>query len=1017
MVMKSLSQSYNRENVLYDLSNFLTESFNSEDKHLNLRDAQYENIDEAHYLGKNNLFSVFEIFHNRPTDARITLTKMAVHIMKDRGLNCALFFFVPKDKETFRISLVTVDWANNRQASNPRRFSFLVGKGQKLHTAIKQLSTPAADKADLIKKFSIEVVNDAFYKAISEQHFYPLLKQIRYPANYEMTPQNEFEIKQNFSVRLIGRLIFCWFLKKKYRSDNTPLIPEELLSTQAVKDCPDTDNYYHKVLEPLFFETLNKEFKDRIPKCKKGLYEKIPFLNGGLFESQKEDCYKYDTTTETCLLGNAVTIENKWFIDFFTTLETYNFTIDENTSTDIDLAVDPEMLGRIFENLLAAINPETQDSVRKATGSYYTPRDIVDYMVNKSLKQYLYTKTNIDHELIDCLFEFAPNINYIKERDNLTNIYKALSSIKIIDPAVGSGAFPMGILQKIMSIIHLIDPLGEITKSSQEKLLTNNFSVKQLDYFNKHKLIRDCIYGVDIQPMAIEICRLRFFLTLIVEEESDNPNPLPNLTFNFTCANTLVPLPKQDEDELFSGRTNLISELKQVRKHFFNSYGQEKEELKHKFKTIQDKIWKQTFYAEKQLLINDNIYNLNRKPNSKEYADELAKWEPFSNDSNKWFDPFWMFGIEDGFDIVIGNPPYVVYGLNQELSNIYKNYSDAYNMPPSLKNKRTRKQFNLFAVMLEKGTKFLNTKGNLAFIIPHSFVRSNGYNYIRNYLFKTNKIIYHIVDEGKAFENVTLEMVSIFITDKQYASQVSSLSKRDLKLRQIPLELLEDKIYLYYDGITAKLLSYPQNIVSGFRGIDAKSKDSGTLFYLGGKSTKKYFLDNNYISKISNSGIDKYFSKSKKLDNEEIVITQFGVLYPRGTIINTKKYCPSGGNVIVKHIKGFDKKFILAILNSKLINFFFSKDILNHAELTIHLDGQYLEEIPIPNTKQKDQTKFIDIVNKILLLTQSEKYLDNKDKQKKVKQYQEEIDKMVYKLYDLTTEEIKIVEASQSNKD
>ena len=781
--MESLLHRYNRTEVLYDLDTFLTD-FTFQESAVPLNEKKYESIDKAYCLGETPLFSVFEVHHHHVADARVALTKQAVEIMKSRQkfTECALFFFVPKNSDSFRISLVTVDWADNKKASNPRRFSFLVGENQKIHTASQQLSSSVRSREDLLKRFSIEVVNDEFYKKISE-HFENLLKQIDYPNVCEQAKQEE--AKRNFAVRLIGRLIFCWFLKKKLRQDGSPLIPESLLSSCIVGEY---DNYYHDVLEPLFFETLNKPFEDRIAKCKMGDFQNIPFLNGGLFEAHlPEDGYKYDKTTETCFLGASVTIQNNWFINFFETLETYNFTIDENTSTDIDLAVDPEMLGRIFENLLASINPETKESVRKATGSYYTPREIVDYMVTQSLKQYLYTKTDISHGVIDSLFDFEDGT--ISDADK-QKIQKALLTIKVLDPAVGSGAFPMGMLQKMLAVLNRMG------------LSTQNSINKTLDYQHKLDIIQHCIYGVDIQPMAIEICRLRFFLTLIVDESSDDPQPLPNLNFNFACANSLVALDNNDllalkqekekldktikeresllscggqmlwnlskeeqskirvqKDEIkkltdkqkalvkkinainvvsFLNGDNYIEQLRAYRKEFFTASGKEKEELKQKFLETQEEM----FHALKANdWGNDKVL-------------KLQTWKPFDTVSTPWFDPFWMLGVENGFDIIIANPPYI---STKDVSKTDKEtYEKAFGFSDDT--------YNLFTF---KGLELLKSEGTLSYIIPKTFWTIQTKRNMRDLIL--GKTVNYIFDTANPFDAVMVDTCIIQVSNKPFS--------------------------------------------------------------------------------------------------------------------------------------------------------------------------------------------------------------------------------------------------------
>jgi hypothetical protein len=282
---------------------------------------------------------------------------------------------------------------------------------------------------------------------------------------------------------------------------------------------------------------------------KEALFCDIPYLNGGLFDpSQHQDYYIPSNSKRASITSWNLKIPDEWFMDFFRILESYNFTIDENTSIDIELSVDPEMLGRIFENLLAELNPETGETARNATGSFYTPRAIVEYMVDESLVQYLITKTRIEESELRKLLDYTVEEAKLDEEEKKA-VIDALDEIKVLDPACGSGAFPIGILQKMLLILHKVDPdsiqwvirqLDKIPnvlvrKALEEKLMNENWQYK-----HKMGIIQNAIYGIDIQPIATEITKLRLFLTLIVDENvmEDSPNknihPLPNLSFNRT---------------------------------------------------------------------------------------------------------------------------------------------------------------------------------------------------------------------------------------------------------------------------------------------------------------------------------------------------------------------------------------------------------------------------------------------------------------------------------------------------
>jgi len=350
----------------------------------------------------------------------------------------------------------------------------------------------------------------------------------------------DHEALQRFAVRLIGRIVFCWFLKKKKSDKNKiALVQEDILSVQAIEK---NNNYYHKVLEPLFFEVLNTEIEERKEFIKEDeKWKNVPFLNGGLFDPNlHQDFYEIDENLNRSKYENTLKVPDERLKELFEIFETYNFTIDENTSVDIDLSVDPEMLGRIFENLLAEINPQTEKTARKATGSYYTPRPIVEYMVDESLIQYLITKLSplerggSDLSESGCVTALEQKIrnllNYTIEDSSLNDeeteqVIDALDEIKILDPACGSGAFPMGILQKMLLILEKVDPdsmnwlirqLDKISNPAVKKAVEEELMNKDWKYIHKMGIIQNAIYGVDIQPIAVELSKLRFSLQLLL---------------------------------------------------------------------------------------------------------------------------------------------------------------------------------------------------------------------------------------------------------------------------------------------------------------------------------------------------------------------------------------------------------------------------------------------------------------------------------------------------------------------
>ena len=360
--------------------------------------------------------------------------------------------------------------------------------------------------ADLIwKSLDIKEVNKEFYRQIKE----------RFDALFEIIKKQNIscidnEIKQ-FSVRLIGRYIFCWFLKEK------GIISPEILASKTIEKA--RGDFYQNNLLKLFFDTLNTKINDRPKGEQDNLFEKIPYLNGGLFDESEED-----------RLFRNVQLDF-WLKPFVKILENYDFTVDESSSTYQQVAVDPEMLGRIFENLLASQNPETEKAAnneRKAFGAFYTPREIVDYMVDEGLKTYLARQLNIEIDELASAFSANPTWSEKLNRRK-QDAEVALQQIKILDPACGSGAFPMGALHRLVTLRELVS-LQSNTYQLKKEILSNN------------------IYGIDIMPMAVEIARLRTWLSLMVEEDYKGEkissnfgiDALPNLDFKFMQGNSLL---------------------------------------------------------------------------------------------------------------------------------------------------------------------------------------------------------------------------------------------------------------------------------------------------------------------------------------------------------------------------------------------------------------------------------------------------------------------------------------------
>lgn len=580
----------------------------------------------------------------------------------------------------------------------------------------------------LWRAFDISILNRKFYDEIYYA-FDLLIKEINKKGN---PFESDYERKQ-FSIRLIGRIIFCWFLKRK------GILKEDVLSSAAVEKFKN-GNYYHDLLEPLFFEVMNKPEKQRrggLPK----LIAHYPFLNGGLFDAQENDYYN-DRPNLKLQIGN------QWFSQFFgNTLERYNFTVDENSSSSAEIAIDPEMLGRIFENLLAEQNPETGESARKATGSFYTPREIVDYMVEQSIAEYL--KAKLTTPSINDAIDDMVHTNQVDELDeHLERITEELDNMKILDPACGSGAYPIGVLQKLIALKQ------EIWRTRNPKKQIG----QAIAYKQKLTTIQNSIYGVDIQPMAVELSRLRCWLSLVVDEEEKNIKPLPNLDFKFVCADTLIDVPEDDYVKNLS--ENSLKDFTIATGKYFDTDFADKKELKKRIQKDLGEIIKAHDTA-----INQIISRLKKERNSATasrlkklekdlitYSKQQAIWHSyeniFKNKKVDFFNKQYFFpSASKGFDLVIGNPPYVQIqkladDVKEGLENqLYKTYS------------RTGDLYQLF---YERGFGLLKDGGHLCYITSNKWMRADYGEVTREY-FATVTNTKVLVDFGMSqnFESAT----------------------------------------------------------------------------------------------------------------------------------------------------------------------------------------------------------------------------------------------------------------------
>ena len=577
------------------------------------------------------------------------------------------------------------------------------------------------------KTLDIEELNKKFYRELFAW-FEWAVTEGKFPTNEKRTLKPEEHI-----IRLITRLLFIWFIKEK------GLIADALFtetqSSPLLKDYDRDagDSYYRAVLQNLFFATLNTEigkrqfskggntghrnfslyrYKDQItaPDTLLTLFEKTPFINGGLFdcldseEATRDGGYRIDCFSDEHY--KKLSVPNRLFFDevrgLIPLLKGYKFTVEENTPIEQEVALDPELLGKVFENLLAAYNPETGATARKQTGSYYTPRPIVDYMVEEALVAALAAQVlPIDGEAkfwderLRYLFDYAKAFDDASEwfdSREADAVVRAISELKILDPAVGSGAFPMGVLHKLTLALRRLDPdntrWAQLQKERAIQRAAAAFDTKDRqtrdeelteisrifenysgNFGRKLYLIQNSIFGLDIQSIACQIAKLRFFISLAIEQEpnrnADNfgIKPLPNLETRFIAANTLIGL--EGERTLISPKAKALEvELGDNReRHFHATTRQQKLACKRADKKLRREL----------------ATELKHIGMPADDANKVAAWDPYDqNASADWFDPEWMFGVRDGFDVVIGNPPYVRQEKIKELKPTLKDQYDCY---------------------------------------------------------------------------------------------------------------------------------------------------------------------------------------------------------------------------------------------------------------------------------------------------------------------------------------------------
>lgn len=1049
-------------------------------------------------LGISAEFSldIFVIKIEGSANRRIGITVDSFKLLKRYSSRRALIAYWSESEYQWRISLLSasnkiIDGKLTTEFSSPRRHSYLIGPETKVATpTINLIKKGVCGSFEVLEqRFALEVVNKEFYAQIallytklvggerkagaSLKLFKPL---IEWPETSSTADCHEY------GVRLLGRIIFCWFLKQKKGNWGISLLPDSVFPV----DVSGTNNIFSEIVEPLFFEVLNVPKNSRKKRFRTDDLDLVPYLNGGLFEplsGSSGDHYE---------IGSSLSIPDQWLEDLFDILNTYSFTIDENTSFDVELSIDPEMLGRIFENLLAEINPDTGESARKATGSFYTPRLIVEYMVDCALSLYLQKSTSIPKEKIEALVSYDKiddHFHPLSEEERI-KVVKAISKFTALDPACGSGAFPMGLLQKLVYVLQEVDPDCSRWMDEQcaslpreiRKRVRSSLEVKGIDYVRKLGVIRQCIYGVDIQPVATEISRLRCFLTLIVDEivddmkENRGIEPLPNLEFKFATANSLLSLSNlvenSDQGELF-GNVEHVEELANIRDSFFGATNDEKSLIRSDFKRVQASMRR-------------SISRTKTEVSSK--YEKLARWQPFGLETTDWFDPKWMFGLSQ-FSLVIANPPYLGEKGHKDLFGQLKSGS---------LGRFYSKNMDLFYFFFHQAINLVSKHGHIAFITTNYYPTATFAKVLRNDMkSRTSAIELINFNELKIFEAAPGQHNLITILEKTNSNsecrvviaETKGIASQSL-LRQVlegyekvsSMSIVNESVfrgeeaYIRFsvsegEEILERLSSFPNclgDVCKVRQGLHANpdkfksshrntsnitAKHGDGIFVLNSSETCKLensphlkpFYKNSDVFKFGSSSVTDlsiiYLNRELKPTKEEKlhlekfrdilerrrevvkqVIPWYSLHWPReqNMFEGPKIVCPQRSNLntfgynefswyasadvyfITESDTQFPLKAVLGLLNSKLYYYWLYNRGKRKGEM-LELYQVPLSEIPLPNLSALETKNLIFLVDDCIELA---------SKDKPVVQAEGLLNKFVNEMFELTSDEIKIIDSA-----
>jgi len=953
--------------------------------------------------------------------ARTVLRNFVIkHLSKfEKDYALVAFYSKEDDGNDWRFSFIKLEYKSEldqekgkvktkKEFTPAKRYSFLVGKYEKAHTAKNQLlpllqniaNNPTIE--ELEAAFSIEKVTDEFFNQYKD-----LFEKLWW--NFENDEHVKEELKKagidnaRFTKKLLGQIVFLYFLQKKgwlgvAKNERWGTGKKRFVQELNEKAQTEGVNFFKDKLQYLFYEALAKE-RDNVNSYYERFKCRIPFLNGGLFEADYDWRNANITIPETLFRNEEKNKSGDIGTGVLDVFDRYNFTIKEDEPLDKEVAVDPEMLGKVFENMLDITE-------RKSKGAFYTPREIVHYMCQESLIHYLDNALNSGTSSFQELgsdqaklfggstdkkgnlkieLEHTDNIRvpkkdietYIREghfalendervaakgetktykyqlpesiRQNADLIDQKLSDIRICDPAIGSGAFPVGLLHELVNAMLVLKPhfsYDYLTKKLKDFGIEHRESVSESRYIYRLKrhIIQESIYGVDIDASAIDIARLRLWLSLVVDEDDLDPiETLPNLDYKIVCGNSLIGLPD-------GAMRNL-----QVEK--------ELESLKEKFYDITDETKKKALRQE----INTKIREL------LDSAEQFAGYK-IDFDFKFFFSEVWR--EKGGFDVVIGNPPY---------GEIIKNHKDFFK-----KNFiSTEGKFEIYKYFIEKGSRLINNIGTLTYITPDTWINLGYFKKLREILLKKH-FIYLITETlYNVFSSATVDN-NIFLISNSKKYHKTSLVSGDLKKSQlIKLNYLEKDFSIILkptNQIVSKIGNQPNtldDLCEVWQGLIAYgSKNQERIWTSETKDTEfhKKLLYGGEIDMFKIEWKGEYLKYGDWLHRprpsyiyEKPHILVQRIRNPKikqrikGAIDRNFHVNGTGtSNILLKGNSNLKLEEILCYLNSEVINYWFSYFFFD-----VNIKPEQLRQIPLPNKSEKS----LNLFENYLELTKAKNHL------------------------------------------